>query len=84
MAKQHYIVHFEIDTSIELDDEVIATADARGAEYHLMTAEQIVEHIAYNYLVNHVELKQLDGWADLPNSAVKFEIDDCEIEVDEL
>ena len=59
-------IHFE--GIIELDNEVIKVVDDewRSKFYNLITPQDIAEHIAFNIVVNHLELPMLDGFADLP------------------
>lgn len=48
----------------------------RAHLYNFTTEDQIVRHLAYNCAVNsEVNACQLDGWADLPKTAVNLQID---------
>lgn len=61
-------IHFE--GSIEVDDEVIQAVDDdwRYTFYSsLTTPQRIVEHIAFNMIVNDLKLSQIDGFANLPD-----------------
>lgn len=64
MAKRRFDILLMCE--VEIDDEVIAAVDHdwRKNFYRLETAEDIVEHVAFNLLVNGANLSQLDGWAD--------------------
>lgn len=53
----------------------------RDSLYPLETEDQVYEHLAYNFAVNHARLSQLDGWADLPDSAASGRVEDTECEV---
>ena len=74
--KRKFIITFsrfgeEIDDAwIELDQAVIDAVDDSWREmlYPLYTPEDIARHIAYNMVVNRLELSDLDGWADQPAS----------------
>lgn len=47
--------------------------------YDLRTPEAVVQHLAYNCARNNVEdVSRLDGWADLPSSAVTMRVVDTE------
>ncbi len=65
----------DLDTAvIELDQRVIDAVDDewRSMFYPLYTPEDIAEHIAYNIVVNHARLTQLDGWADLSDDMARI------------
>lgn len=64
MSKRKYFI--ELTCEVEIDDEVIAAVDDdwRKHFYKLETDEEVVEHVAFNLLVNGARLSQLDGWAD--------------------
>ena len=60
--------------TIELDQAVIDVVDDDWREhlYQLFTPEEIAEHICYNIVKNHLQLSQMDGWADMDNSMVRM------------
>jgi hypothetical protein len=66
MAKRIFVVSFEAEAVIELDDAVIDAVDSewRSVFYQLHTPEDIAEHIGFNLVINRAELSHLDGWAD--------------------
>lgn len=57
------------------DDSGVSQPDERGSGgwrntfYKLDTEEKVLEMLAYNFGVRDSRLSQLDGWADLPDSA---------------
>jgi|WetSurMetagenome_2_1015567.scaffolds.fasta_scaffold1711879_2 hypothetical protein len=54
---------------IELDEKVIDVVDDvwRSQLYDLYTPEEIAAHVAFNMIVNHLQLSSMDGWADQPS-----------------
>jgi len=68
--KRKFLVEFNGQVEIELDDEVINVVDDewRSQLYDLKTPEEIARHIGYNLVINQWNLSNLDGWADQPNS----------------
>ena len=60
--------------TLEVDQRVIeqVTDGWRRDFYDLRTPEDIVEHIAYNMVVNDLNISQLDGFADLDDSMVQI------------
>ena len=87
MNKRKFRIIFSGEAEIELDDAVIAVVDDewRSYLYNLKTPEEIASHIGYNFIFNNARLSMLDGWADQPDSNVKYEgLDDLEIEAKEL
>ena len=64
----------ELSTAtIELDEALIEAVDDdwRSQLYDLHTPEEIASHIARNYFVNRINIKQMDGWADQENNMIK-------------
>ena len=77
MSKRRFEIEYSVygmplfDVAIiELDDAVIDVVDDdwRKQLYDLHTPEDIAKHVAYNLLENKIQLSQMDGWADQPNS----------------
>jgi hypothetical protein len=68
MGKRKFLVKFEAETVIELDDAVIEVVDEnwRSFFYDLHTPQSIAVMISKNMLRGS-NLSQLDGWADQPN-----------------
>ena len=60
--------------TIELDNAVIDAVDDDWREhlYPLYTPEEIATHICYNIVANHLQLSQMDGWADMNNGMVRM------------
>jgi hypothetical protein len=77
MAKRTFTIEITGYAEIEIDDEVIEVVNNEWREqfYNLRSEAEIVEHVAYNLLVNKWQLSQLDGWADQPddNATVTIE-----------
>ena len=69
--KQRFVVRFEGECIIELDNHIINVVDneRRSQFYKLYTPRQIAEHIAFNLVINRVRLSRLDGWADQDDEA---------------
>lgn len=54
----------------------------RAQMYALRTEADVYQHWAYNALSNGVtRVNSLDGWADLPDDAVRFAVTNLEVEV---
>jgi len=54
MAKREYVVTFEIEAVVQIDDAVFAMVDDEWRENFypdLKTENDIVEHVAYNLLL---------------------------------
>lgn len=75
MAK--FLVDFMVTVEVDvIDPRVIDRcvnneAGWREHYYDISTAEQVAEHLAYNYARNDADVNQLDGWADLASGAVR-------------
>ena len=59
---------------IELDQAVIDAVDDdwRAGLYPLHTPADIARHICYNMVENHLQLSQMDGWADKDNRLARI------------
>lgn len=72
MKTFHY--EFRVSGEIEVDDVVFESAlnDKWRAIFYpsIRTQEQLVEHLAFNIALNGSVLSGLDGFANLPDSAV--------------
>jgi len=78
MAKREYVVTFEIEAVVQIDDAVFAMVDDEWRENFypdLKTENDIVEHVAYNLLLGS-KLNQLDGWATLKSTDARIKSDD--------
>ena|SRR3972149_11058201 len=55
--------------TIEIDQSVIDNVDDawRDSMYNLISPEDIMEHVAYNLIINKTSLSNIDGWANLPD-----------------
>ena len=61
------------DGKIELDQRILDAVndDWREHLYDLRTDQEVAEHIAFNFVVNHIDtVQQLDGWADQPEDVI--------------
>ena len=58
-------IHFE--GTLELDDAVINNVDDswRKLFYDFNSLQQVVDHIAFNMIVNDLTLSRIDGFANL-------------------
>lgn len=44
--------------------------------YELFTRDDVLRHLAFNVVINGVEdIRRLNGWADVPEDAVRMRID---------
>lgn len=70
-------VSFEVDIRF-VEDEVWQrcvnnTDDWRGMFYPLLTKDDVVKHIAYNYIANGIDkINRLEGWGDLKGDEVEY------------
>lgn len=69
-----YNVVFEVDCTVEIDSKVIDRVDDEWRKhlYDLKSERDIVEHIAYNLVINRYRLSELDGWADMDDSMARI------------
>ncbi len=66
-------IHFE--GTIELDDEVIKAVndDWRRTFYpSITTSQKVAEHIAFNMIVNDLNLSSIDGFANLSDEMARL------------
>ncbi len=66
-------VRFDGEITIELSDAVLAQVDnewRKNFYSNIRTPEDIVEHIAYNIVINRWNLSALDGFANLSDDNV--------------
>lgn len=73
-----------VETQVEItvnDPEVIERVTGPGGDewrshfYALENAADVIDHFAYNFVVNGVDdIRRLDGWADAPEDAVTFRV----------
>lgn len=66
-----YLVDLNLEVTLEVNPEVIAVALTpawRADFYNLEDETAVLEHLAWNLVVNGARLSQLDGWADRDDS----------------
>ena len=65
-----FFVSWVVECELELDENVINVVDDdwRKYLYNLNTAEEIAEHLAYNFVMNRTRLSMLDGWANMKDT----------------
>ena len=73
---------FEVTFSatLEVDEAVLARgldAEFKRDMYDLINEEGVVKHLAFN-LARGAELKQLDGWADMPEAKATIREFNCD------
>lgn len=70
-----FLVRFESEMELTLDQRVIDAVNDEWREqmYPLHTPEQIAEHIAYNMVVNDLQLTSMDGFADQKNEYAEIQ-----------
>lgn len=82
-----------IDRCVENhDDQGVPQPDEKGGRgwrntlYDLRTPEDVIEMLAYNWVVNHRVAHELDGWADLKvdwrNPYAAYEVVDRHADID--
>ena len=72
MSKRNFHVELSVEADILIDDAIFEMVDDEWRKdfYDLSTIEEIVNHIAYNVIVNHTSVSNLDGWASLDDDCV--------------
>ena len=67
--KGHYEEDIHFEGIIELDDAVINNVDDswRKQFYDFNSLQQVINHIAFNMIVNDLKLSDIDGFANLSN-----------------
>lgn len=80
-------VSFEGHVVVEVNDQEVinrVTDPVRGEGwrkqcYQLFTADEVLQHLAYNCIANGAErANQLEGWADLPDDAATMGVESIE------
>lgn len=86
--KRKFLVHFEGSAELEIDDELLKSCNTdewRQQMLQFTRDEQFVEHIAYNMVLNNLDLIQIDGYADQPKERAKvLRVPDWEVEAEEI
>ena len=83
----NYNVTVQSDLGITVNDprvidRVLNNEDNwQGTFYRFTTAEEVIAHLAYNYVSNGRTVNSLDGWADLPASAVTYNEGPIDVDV---
>lgn len=64
------------------DEHGVPQPDVKGGRgwrnymYDLQTREEVLEHLAFNVVANHVDdIRMLDGWADVEENVVQMRLD---------
>ena len=73
MAIRKFKVRIETEVEINVDESVINQVNDDWREmfyYDIDTPCKVVEHLAYNIILFDRKLSDLDGFANLPNTAV--------------
>lgn len=60
---------YEVMVTVE-NEEVLVHALDWGYD----TPDLVVEHLAYNYAFKHLDLSQIDGWADMDDKDVDMDM----------
>lgn len=86
-TKRKFRVRMTVDVEVEVDQAAIDVVDDewRSHLFDLHSPSDIVEHVAFNHLLNGVDdINQLDGWAHVEHGLATFEVDrDVEFETEE-
>lgn len=75
-----------VEVTVRDEDAIERVIGPRGDEwrshaYNLHARDQVFGHWVYNALVNGVDrVNRLDGWADMADDAVTFEITGVQLE----
>ena len=81
-AKQIRDVAVEANVVIEINDQDVVERitgpggdEWRSSFYDLHTENDVLQHLAFNCVANGAEcVRQLDGWADLPDDAATMNV----------
>jgi hypothetical protein len=70
-----YRATFEVEVEFEVDpaaiDRVLNNEDDWAGSFYDLDEEGVVEMLAYNCGIMDRSISDLDGWSDLPDSALK-------------
>lgn len=76
--KKKYSITIIGTAEIKIDDSVLkaASTDDWQKQHGISGEEDVIEHIAYNMIVNGCELSEIDGFADRENEeAILSDVD---------
>lgn len=65
-GKKRLKVRMNVEVILDVDEgllEECKSAEWRSQFYKLMTDQDVAEHLVHNFVVNHAQLDQLDGFA---------------------
>ncbi len=75
----HVVVTVNDPDVIERVTDPVRGEEWRKQAYQLFTADEVIQHLAYNRLANGIgRANQLDGWADLADDAATMGIESIE------
>jgi len=83
--KRKFEVEFTGNVTLELEQSVLDEVDESFKKniYNLDTLEKIVQHLAYNLVINQFKLSDMDGWIYHDNSDARILEEDWDLRVTE-
>jgi hypothetical protein len=67
---------------ITIDESIFAQAQCEEPYFNPKPTDiQVVEHLAFNRIVNGLELSHIDGYANCPNESVTVAVGPSEIDI---
>lgn len=86
MSRQVFQVELRCFVTLVVDDKVITQVDDdwRKTFYDLASPREIAEHLAHNIVANGLQLRQIDGFANLDDQLVSVTNADWEADAEEI
>jgi len=84
-AVSNFNVTLTMDAGMEINDWAVLDL-TRGEAFYgapFTTQEKLLQHLAVNLIGEGIPLSSLDGWTDLPDSAVTERVSGIEAEIEE-
>lgn len=85
-APQVFDVEMQVTVRVTITDPLVISRPVENTDgwrddlYPLFTQDDVLEHLAYNAVMNgSTNASRLDGWADLPASAVRMDVYNAEM-----
>jgi len=72
--KRRFVVELSTEVELEIDDAVIKTGTSAewAAQFFKLTETGLAEHLAFNFVINHLNLDEVDGFCDQPRDAARL------------
>ena len=88
LKMRKFLVSFHGTAEIQISDDLLRTCNTdewRAQIVKFTTVEEFAQHIAYNMILNDLQLESIDGYADQPKERVKIiRVPDWDVEAEEM